>query len=58
MYFDERPAFSAWSLLKNPTVIMLLVMGGMAVCMPAMMKNMDAEQLREMENQVRLHCSA
>lgn len=36
-YFEERPRPSVWSLLSNPTVLMIVVMGGLVFVMPMMM---------------------
>jgi hypothetical protein len=38
-------------MLKSPSVLMLVVMGGLMLCMKQMQKNMDPEQLREMQEQ-------
>jgi len=35
-YFTERKVFNPLNMLKNPTVIMMLVMGGMAFGLPKM----------------------
>ena len=37
---QHRKPFTVMSLLANPTMIMMAVIGGLALCMPAMMKNM------------------
>jgi len=36
-FFEERPRPSVWGLLTNPTVMMILFMGGMVVAMPLLM---------------------
>jgi hypothetical protein len=36
-FFEERPKPSVWGLLANPTVLMILFMGGMVFVMPRMM---------------------
>ena len=35
-FFEERASFSVWGLLKNPTVLMMLFMGVVAIGMPMM----------------------
>lgn len=45
-YFEERPRASVWSFLKNPTVIMMLVLGVFTVGMPWMMVREDEASLR------------
>jgi hypothetical protein len=39
-------------MLKNPMVLMMLFMGGMAFVMPKMMEGLDQEQLEEMRGKV------
>lgn len=51
VYFEERPKTTIWSFLKNPQVLIMLVMGGFMFCMPALQKNMDPETRKEMEQQ-------
>ncbi len=50
-YELPKPGFNMLSLVSNPTVLIMLVMGGFAMCMPAMMKNMDPEAMEEMRKQ-------
>lgn len=39
-------------MLKNPMILMMLFMGGMAFVMPKMMEGLDQEQLEEMRGKV------
>lgn len=50
-YELPKPGFNMLGLVSNPTVLIMLVMGGFAMCMPAMMKNMDPEAMEEMRKQ-------
>lgn len=50
-YELPTPGFNMLGLVSNPTVLIMLVMGGFAMCMPAMMKNMDPEAMEEMRKQ-------
>merc|ERR1719469_460056 len=43
-YFEKRPPFSLFKMLKSPMVLMMLFSVGMMVMMPSMMSNMDSEQ--------------
>ena len=47
-YFEDRPSgFSAWGLLSNPTVLMMLFMAFVALGMPAMMVRALPKRKRE-----------
>ena len=46
-YFVERQSFNALGMLKNPMVLMMIVMGGMVLAMPYIMKNLDPELVKE-----------
>lgn len=51
LYFEERPRMSVWGFLKNPQMLIMLAVGAMMLCLPAMQKNMDPETRAEMEAQ-------
>eukprot|EP00941_MAST-03F_sp_MAST-3F-sp1_P003475 g3475.t1 len=52
-YFQPRPVFSILSLLKNPMLLMMGVMGLLAMCMPKLMENMSEEEKAQMQAQMR-----
>jgi len=55
-YFQKREGFSIWKMIMgNPTMIMMAFMMGMIFFVPQMMKNMDPEQLKEMQEQSMLN---
>jgi hypothetical protein len=47
-HFAAREPFDVMSYLKQPMVIMVLIMGFMALVMPKLMGNMSPEELAEM----------
>ncbi|KAL6690102.1 hypothetical protein J3F84DRAFT_398565 [Trichoderma pleuroticola] len=49
IFFIERPAFSVFSILKNPMILMGLVTMGIVFGMPYLMDNMDPELRAEFE---------
>lgn len=49
IYFDERPKSSPFAFLLNPQILIMLVMGGMAYCLPKMQAQMNPEEMREMQ---------
>lgn len=49
IFFVERPAFSVFSILKNPMILMGLVTMGIVFGMPYLMDNMDPELRAEFE---------
>jgi ER membrane protein complex subunit 7 len=54
IYYEERPRFSLWRMLANPTGIMMLMMAAMVIGVPyleKMKEDMDPESLAELETQ-------
>eukprot|EP00518_Triparma_eleuthera_P004369 CAMPEP_0182464028 /NCGR_PEP_ID=MMETSP1319-20130603/8197_1 /TAXON_ID=172717 /ORGANISM="Bolidomonas pacifica, Strain RCC208" /LENGTH=194 /DNA_ID=CAMNT_0024663633 /DNA_START=25 /DNA_END=605 /DNA_ORIENTATION=- len=51
-YFESRPPFSPFAILKNPMLLMMLFSAGMMWYMPKMMEGMDPEQRAQMEKQM------
>ncbi|KAL7951002.1 hypothetical protein V8C42DRAFT_308225 [Trichoderma barbatum] len=49
IFFVDRPAFSVFSILKNPMILMGLVTMGIVFGMPYLMDNMDPELRAEFE---------
>jgi Protein of unknown function (DUF2012) len=49
IYYDERPKSSPLAFLLNPQILMIVVMGGLAYCLPKMQANMDPAEMREMQ---------
>ena len=49
--YEERPAGSPLAFLANPQVLLMLVVGVMSLCLPALQRNMDPEALKEMQEQ-------
>jgi hypothetical protein len=47
-YFRPREAFDPWSILKNPTAVIMLITFGMVVIMPRMLNSMSPEELERM----------
>ncbi|KAH8112105.1 hypothetical protein DFH11DRAFT_538436 [Phellopilus nigrolimitatus] len=47
-YFVERQSFNALGMLQNPMVLMMVVTGVLVVGMPYLMKNLDPEVTKEM----------
>jgi len=50
-YFEGRAGFNPFSLLRQPMVLVMLVMGGMVIFMPRMMENMDPEERKRLQQQ-------
>ncbi|KAI5118631.1 hypothetical protein M0805_006998 [Coniferiporia weirii] len=46
-YFIERQSFDVLGMLRNPMVLMMLVMGVLMLGMPYIMKNLDPEMMKE-----------
>lgn len=53
-YFEPRPSFSPFRMLKNPMVLLMLFSVLMMVVMPNMMKNLDPEQKEQMKKQMEM----
>ena len=53
-YFEQRPAFSVFSLLRNPMLLMMLFSVGMMYLMPKMMENLEPEEKEKMRAQMEL----
>lgn len=51
VYDQVVPSPSIFAMLKSPTVLIVLVMGGMAFFGPKLMQNMDPEMMEEMKKQ-------
>mmetsp|Transcript_22820 Transcript_22820/g.29590 ORF Transcript_22820/g.29590 Transcript_22820/m.29590 type:complete len:214 (+) Transcript_22820:85-726(+) len=51
-YFEKREQFGIHTLFKNPMMFMVVLTLGMIVIFPKMMKNMDPEALKEMQEQM------
>ena len=51
-YFQKRESFGLHTLLANPTMLMMLFTGAMALLLPRMMANMDPEELKEVQAQM------
>ena len=51
-YFEQRQKFGIHTFLQNPMAIMMLVTMGIIFIFPQMMKNMDPEQMKEMQEQM------
>ena len=48
-YFQPRPTFSMFGLLKNPMVLMMLLSVVLVALMPTMMENLDPEQKEQIQ---------
>ncbi|EPT04254.1 hypothetical protein FOMPIDRAFT_1028022 [Fomitopsis schrenkii] len=46
-YFVERQSFNLMGMFQSPMMLMMLVMGGMMLAMPYIMKSMDPEALQD-----------
>lgn len=53
-FFEQKPSFSPFGILKNPMVLMMIVSVGFMVMMPSMMQNLDPEQKEQMKKQMEL----
>lgn len=51
-YFEERKGFSVLSMLKNPMLLMMIVMVGMMYMMPKLMEDMNPEERAQMKKQM------
>ena len=49
-YFVERQAFNLLGMLKNPMILMMVAMGGLVLGMPYIIKNLDPEVVKEMND--------
>lgn len=50
-FFVPQESFNALALLKSPMVIMMIITAGMALGVPYLMKNLDPETLKEINEQ-------
>lgn len=48
-YYEPRPGFSPFSMLKNPMVMMMLLSVGGMLLVPRMMESMDPEEREQMQ---------
>jgi len=53
-YFEVRPIFSPWSLLRNPMALLMLFGVIMMFVMPSMMDNLDEDQKKKFKNQMEM----
>jgi hypothetical protein len=53
-YFEPKPSFSPFRMLKNPMVLLMLFSVVMMVVMPGMMNNLDPEQKEQMKKQMEM----
>jgi hypothetical protein len=53
-YFDIRPVFSPFSLLKNPMVLLMVFGVIMIFVMPSMMENLDEDQKMQFKKQMEM----
>lgn len=53
-YFEPKPSFSPFRMLKNPMVLLMLFSVVMMVVMPSMMNNLDPEQKEQMKKQMEM----
>ena len=51
-YFEKRPAFSIFVILKNPMFLMMAFSVGMMFLMPKMMEGLDPEEKARMREQM------
>jgi len=51
-YFEQRQQFGLSTFLSNPMALMMFVTMGILFIFPKMMKNMDPEQMKEMQEQM------
>jgi len=51
-YFEKRPAFSIFSIFKNPMFLMMAFSAGMMFLMPKMMEGLDPEEKARMKEQM------
>jgi hypothetical protein len=47
-YFETRPGFSVFSLLRNPMLLMMLFSVGLMYVMPKLMENLEPEEQERM----------
>ena len=53
-YFDQHEQISISGMIfRNPMVLMMLFMGLMSYAMPKMMENMDPEELKKMQEEMK-----
>ena len=50
-FFQPKPGFSPFTMLKNPMVLMMIVSIGLMFLMPKMMEGLDPEQQEQMRQQ-------
>lgn len=51
-YFEKRPGFSIFVILKNPMFLMMAVSVGLMVMMPKMMEGLDPEEKARLKEQM------
>lgn len=51
-YFEKRPAFSIFVILKNPMFLMMAVSVGLMFMMPKMMEGLDPEEKARLKEQM------
>ena len=51
-FFEKRPAFSIFAILKNPMFLMMAFSVGMMFLMPKMMEGLDPEEKARMKEQM------
>lgn len=49
LYFEERPKMSVWAFLRNPQILLFVVMGGLMLCMPYMQKGVESQAQNDPE---------
>jgi hypothetical protein len=53
-FFEQRPTFSPFRILRNPMVLMMIVSVGFMMFMPSMMSGLDPEQKEQMKKQMEM----
>lgn len=53
-YFEQRPGFSIFSLLKNPMLLMMIFSVGLMYAMPKMMEGLEPEEQERMRKQMEM----
>lgn len=51
-YFEQREQMGIHTLFRNPMMLMLVATGLIVVVMPKLMENMDAEEMKKMQEQM------
>jgi hypothetical protein len=52
-FFQPKPGFSPFAMLKNPMFLMMIVSVGLMFVMPKMMEGLDPEQQEQMRQQMK-----